>query len=99
MAVPCRHCGTRVDEGAAVCPSCGTPNPAGRSSGAVFATTAGPSQVIIRGVDIPFGDLVVLIIKVVLAAIPAYIIIFILLAILGSIFGGLFAAVLGGLLM
>jgi hypothetical protein len=98
MAVRCRQCGTLVDQGAAVCPHCGTPNPAGRPSGPAFAAV-GFSPVVIRGVDISFGDLVVLIIKVVLAAIPAYIIIFIILAILGSFFGGLFAALVGGLMM
>lgn len=97
MSVPCRQCGTLVDQGAAACPRCGTPNPAGRPSNAGFVP-AGPSQIVIRGVDIPFGDLVVLIIKIVLASIPAYIILLVILAIAGTIFGGLFAAVLGGLL-
>jgi hypothetical protein len=98
MAVPCRQCGTLVDESAPVCPHCGMSNPAGRPSGTTFAV-AGPSPIVIRGVDIPFGDLVVLIIKMALAAIPAYIVLFIIFsiifAILASIFGGLSAGVLG----
>jgi hypothetical protein len=54
----------------------------------------GDNRVVVTGVDIPFGDLVVLIIKFVLASIPAYIILFIFLMIISAIFGGLFAGLM-----
>jgi hypothetical protein len=53
----------------------------------------GEGRVVITGVQIPFGDLVVLIIKLVLASIPAYIMLIIFIAMLAGIFRG----VLGGL--
>jgi hypothetical protein len=56
---------------------------------------AGDGRVVITGVQIPFGEMVMLIIKIVLASIPAYIILFILFLILGAIFGGVFAALFG----
>ena len=56
---------------------------------------AGDGRVVITGVQIPFGDLVMLIIKVVLASIPAYIILFVIFMILGVIFGGMFAGLMG----
>jgi hypothetical protein len=62
----------------------------------VTTRPAGDGRVVITGVDMPFGDMVKLIIKMVLASIPAYIIIFILFLILGTIFGGMFAAMMGG---
>lgn len=62
---------------------------------AVHTRPAGDGRVVITGVQIPFGDLVVLIIKLVLASIPAYIILFIIFLILGTIFGGLFAGLMG----
>lgn len=52
----------------------------------------------ITGVDIGFGDLVVLLIKITLAYIPVMIILMILFAIAGVIFGGLFAGIMGSLL-
>lgn len=62
----------------------------------VTTRPAGDGRVVITGVDMPFGDMVMLIIKMVLASIPAYIILFILFLILGTIFGGMFAAMVGG---
>lgn len=59
-----------------------------------------PSQtaVTITGIDIPFGDLVVLIIKLALASIPAYLLLMvvamIVMGIFGTLFGG-FLAMLG----
>ena len=55
----------------------------------------GDGRVVITGVQIPFGELVVLILKLVLASIPAYIILFIIIAIVGAIFGGIFAGMTG----
>ena len=62
-----------------------------------LATTrpAGDGRVVITGVQIPFGEMVMLIIKIVLASIPAYIILFIIFLILGAIFGGIFAGMFG----
>lgn len=65
------------------------------SDSGVGVRHVGDSRVVITGVDIPFGEMVVLIVKVALASIPAYIILFILFAILGMIFGGIFAGMLG----
>jgi hypothetical protein len=47
-------------------------------------------KVIINGIDIPFMDLVVLLIKLALASIPAIIVIFGFLALMSTIFGGVF---------
>jgi hypothetical protein len=62
----------------------------------VTSRPAGDGRVVITGVQMPFGDMVMLIIKIVLASIPAYIILFIIFLILGTIFGGMFAALIGG---
>ena len=56
---------------------------------------AGENRVVVTGIDMSFGDLVVFILKVMLAAIPAYILLFIIFAILTAVFGGLFAGLLG----
>ncbi|MBD3789111.1 MAG: hypothetical protein IE885_01875 [Campylobacterales bacterium] len=47
-------------------------------------------KVIIRGIDIPFIDLVVLLVKLALASIPALIIIYFVFAFFGTVFGGIF---------
>jgi hypothetical protein len=47
-------------------------------------------KVIISGIDIPFMDLVVSLIKLALASIPAMIVIFGFLALMSTIFGGVF---------
>ena len=47
-------------------------------------------KVIIKGVDIPFIDLVVLLIKLALAAIPALFVIYFVFALFTAIFGGAF---------
>ena len=47
-------------------------------------------KIIIKGIDIPFMDLVILLVKLAFAAIPAMIIIFTLFGILSSLFGGVF---------
>jgi hypothetical protein len=49
--------------------------------------------IVIQDINIPFGSMVILIIKWSLAAIPAAIILLIIGAILSAIFGGLFAAI------
>ena len=46
-------------------------------------------KVIIEGVDIPFIDLVVLLVKLAFAAIPAMIVIFTVFGILSTLFGGM----------
>jgi len=47
-------------------------------------------KVIIKGIDIPFMDLVVLLVKLALAAIPAMVVIYAVFAFLTMIFGGMF---------
>ena len=47
-------------------------------------------KVIINGIDIPFMDLVVLLIKLALASIPAMIVIFGFISLMSTIFGGIF---------
>jgi hypothetical protein len=47
-------------------------------------------KVIIKGVDIPFIDLVVLLVKLALASIPAMVVIYAVFAFLTMIFGGMF---------
>lgn len=59
-----------------------------------YGRAAGSNHVVITGVNIPFGELVVLILKVMLASIPAYIILFIIFSILMTVFGGLFTGLL-----
>ncbi|HEV7591107.1 MAG TPA: hypothetical protein VGO40_23555 [Longimicrobium sp.] len=56
---------------------------------------AGRNNVVITDVDIPFGRLVGLILKVMLASIPAYIILFIIFAILSAMFSGLILGLIG----
>ena len=67
------------------------------SESGVGVRPAGDGRVVITGVQIPFGELVMLILKLVLASIPAYIILFILFAIVGTIFGGIFAGMMGAI--
>ena len=47
-------------------------------------------KVIIKGVDIPFIDLVVLLVKLAFASIPAMLVIYFVFAIFTMIFGGMF---------
>jgi len=47
-------------------------------------------KIIIGGINIPFIDLVVLLVKLAFASIPAMIVIFTVFAILSSLFGGIF---------
>ncbi|BAF71988.1 hypothetical protein [Sulfurovum sp. NBC37-1] len=47
-------------------------------------------KVVISGIDIPFMDLVVLLIKLALASIPAMIVIFGFLTLVSTVFGGIF---------
>jgi len=47
-------------------------------------------KIIIKGIDIPFMDLVVLLVKLAFAAIPAMIVIFTVFGILSALFGGVF---------
>lgn len=57
--------------------------------------TSGRNNVVVTDVDIPFGRLVGLILKVMLASIPAYIILFIIFAILSAMFSGLILGLIG----
>jgi hypothetical protein len=57
----------------------------------------GPVRTVLTDVDIPFGRLVGLILKTMIASIPAYIILFIIFAIVGAVFGGIFAGLMGGM--
>ena len=47
-------------------------------------------SIIIKGIDIPFMDLVVLLVKLALAAIPAMIVLFGVFGLLSPLFGGMF---------
>ncbi len=47
-------------------------------------------KIVISGVDIPFVDLVFLLVKIVLASIPAMIIIYFIFALFTMLFGGIF---------
>ena len=46
-------------------------------------------KVIIKGIDIPFIDLVVLLVKLALASIPAMVVIYAVFAFLTMVFGGI----------
>ena len=48
------------------------------------------NNVVIRGVDIPFMDLVVLLVKLAFAAIPAMVVIYFVFALMSMLFGGFF---------
>jgi len=47
-------------------------------------------SVIISGIDIPFMDLVVLLIKLALASIPAIVVITVVMSLVSTLFGGMF---------
>ncbi len=47
-------------------------------------------KIVISGIDIPFLDLVFLLVKIVLASIPAMIIVYFIFALLATLFGGIF---------
>jgi len=47
-------------------------------------------KIVIRGIDIPFMDLVVLLVKLAFAAIPAMIVIFTVFGLLSTLFSGVF---------
>jgi hypothetical protein len=55
------------------------------------------NRVVVTGVQIPFGEMVVLILKFVLASIPAYIIMMVIMMVIVGIFGGIFGGLMGGL--
>ncbi len=54
------------------------------------------TEVKITGVDIPFLDLVVFIVKIALASIPALFVLWFVFAIFGMLFGGTFMFMHGG---
>jgi len=47
-------------------------------------------RVVINGIDIPFIDLVVLLVKLAFASIPAMIVVFTVFGLLSTLFGGVF---------
>jgi len=47
-------------------------------------------KIVITGIDIPFIDLVILLVKLALASIPAMVIIFTILGVLSMLFNGMF---------
>ena len=47
-------------------------------------------KIIISGIDIPFMDLVILLVKLAFASIPAMVVIFVVFGILSALFGGFF---------
>ncbi len=47
-------------------------------------------KIVISGIDIPFVDLVFLLVKIVLASIPAMIIVYFIFALFTMLFGGIF---------
>jgi hypothetical protein len=53
-------------------------------------------QVSVRDVSMPFGSMVVFILKWTLASIPAMLIIFLVAMVLAGLFGGMFMAMRGG---
>lgn len=95
--VPCRSCGMPVAPDAPVCPHCGASYP-GRAAPPVMAAPpaathvvhAGPTPVVLTGLHIPFGNLVLLIIKVMLAAIPAYLLVLALFLLVSSLIHGFY---------
>lgn len=106
MTVPCRQCSTPVDPSATVCPVCGAANPGqrhgpppGPAAAASYATVqrTGPEQVVITNVDIPFGRMVMLILKVMIASIPAYILLMIIFLAIFAVLGGMAAALMPGM--
>jgi hypothetical protein len=60
-----------------------------------YGRAAGANHVVITDVDIPFGRLVGLILKVMVASIPAYIILFIFFAVISALFSGLIMGMIG----
>lgn len=103
----CPRCGTLNRESWTICRECDTPLagvepvPADtlptemRDAGArqtVQATDARGNRVVLAGVDIPFWNMVVLLVKLSLAAIPAAVILFLIGAALTVVFGGFLAA-------
>jgi hypothetical protein len=95
-----------VDPSAAVCPVCGAANPGQRHgpppgpAAASYASVqrTGPEQVVITGVDIPFGRMVMLILKVMIASIPAYILLMIIFLLIFGVLGGMLGIMAPGLL-
>jgi len=47
-------------------------------------------KMVIKGIDIPFMDLVVLLVKLAFASIPAMIVVFTVFGLLSTLFGGVF---------
>ncbi len=47
-------------------------------------------KIVIKGIDIPFMDLVVLLVKLAFASIPAMIVVFTVFGLLSTLFGGVF---------
>ena len=78
--IRCPECGHNVSQTAAFCPTCG----------ALFRL--GAMNVIVRDVDVSFGNLVWLTVKVALAAIPATILLAVIAGGVFALLSGVFAA-------
>lgn len=92
---PCRQCGTEVKTGSIYCHHCKAFHPTRNfeeEASAADAATAGPlPAVALHAIDLPFWDLVVLLVKLSFAAIPAVIIVALVWALVGGMLAGLFA--------
>lgn len=97
MRVPCKNCGALIEKNAATCPACrrvtqvNEPDVLPRTPVAAMAVG---DRIVITGVDIPFGELIALILKVMLACGIASIIMIMVVGVIEGIFG----VALGGLL-
>lgn len=61
-------------------------------------TSAGPTEVTVVDVQMPFGSMVVFILKWTLAAIPAMICLGIIAAIFVAVFGGIFGGIIASMM-
>lgn len=74
------------------------PKPVVPSAGGPAVAPFVPTKVTVTDVSMPFGSMVVFMIKWAIASIPAIIILFVLMAIVSAIFGGIFGGIFGALL-
>ena len=63
-----------------------------KSGGSVIGASRGGSEhqeVVVTDIKMPFGSMVIFMVKWVIASIPAFIILFVLFAVVSAIFGGI----------
>lgn len=94
--ISCPNCAASVSGSAVACPKCGVPlTPAPPNAeelrAARVAAQGYVQKVVVTDIDVSFGQLVFLMIKITFAAIPAAIIVGFIVAIMGAVFGGLLA--------